>query len=361
MKTLIPLILLVLLPGISAGFGYLELSGSGSPLPGFTARAVALGGMRSMGLNDGSSILTNPAGLSRTGETVISISIGPGIGGASVLDSLGESDNNWLSLATAFAGVSMPLSPRFGIGAAVGKITDFSYDYTHYTYEFGIGQSHLTEIRDLSVTGGMYEALGGLSYSPVDWLDVGMSAGMRFGSASYDSAYTDKEDPDNDTTFAWKREFSGFCWHGGVEIPLETALVGFSWASEDDDYPARAAVGGRVSFGDEPASTFGAEVEIGDPGERNSTDVRLFGSTFLYETFEIMGSLSFASPNYENVETGSSLGLSLGTAIQLGRIELDAGFSWASLGRDSLFLVPGEPDELKDSQVLLSFGLCWRP
>jgi hypothetical protein len=360
MKKLIPVLLLVLMPSVLLGFGYLDLQGSGSPLPGFTARSVALGGLRSMGLQDGSSVLTNPAGLAGNRGTTISISIGPGIGGATVLDSLGKSENNWLSLSTLFAGISLPLSPSLSIGAAVGKITDFSYDYTHYTYEFGIGQTgNLTEIHQLRVSGGMYESVGGLSYRMADWLDMGVSAGMRFGSASYDSSYTDKEDPDNDTTLTWQRDFSGFCWHGGIEIPLESAVIGFSWASEDDDYPARAAVGGRIYMDDEKKGAVGAEVEIGDPGDRNSTDIRLFGSAFLYEQLEIMGALRFGTPNYEQVDTENTLGVSLGTGVHLGSVELDAGFSWSSLGRDSLFLVPGQPDELKDSQILISFGFNW--
>ncbi len=360
MKTMIPVLFLVLLPAVSLGFGYLDLHGSGSPLPGFSARSVAFGGMRSMGLEDGSSVLTNPAGMCRAPGSVVTVSIGPGIGSAMVLDSLGESENNWLSLSTLFAGITVPVSPDLSVGAAVGKVTDFSFDYTHYTYEFGTG-SFLSEIRDLNVSGGMYESVGALSYTLTDWLNMGMSAGLRFGSASYDSSYTDKNNPENDTTLTWQRDFSGFCWHGGIELPFKSALIGLSWASEDDDYPARAAAGGLLYTDETRRGFVGAEVELGDPGGRNSMDIRLFGSTFLYETFEILGSLNFGSPNYENVETGTSLGLSLGAGVHLGRVELDAGFSWASLGRDSLSLVPGKPDELKDSQVLISFGFSWRP
>ena len=362
MKLLTTLLVLALVPGLCLGFGYLDIRGAGSPLPGFTARGLAYGGVRSLELRDGSSVLTNPAGLARLQEAALSLSIGPGIGRALVLDSLGEDESNWISLSTLFAGVSMPVNRHFSVGAAVSRITDASFDYKHYTYDFQAGQtSYLSEIRTLKVTGGMYEAAGGVSYRAADWLNLGASAGLRFGSVNYDSTYEDVVDPDNDSTLTWTRDFNSFCWHGGLELPLEFGVLGFSWASEDDDYPARAAVGGLLYTDDTGRGAIGAEVEIGDPGGRGSIDARLFGRAFPYDSFEIMGALIFGTPNYEGVETGTTLGLSLGTGIHLGRVELDAGFSWSSLARDTLFLVPGNPDELKDSQALISFGLTLRP
>lgn len=362
MRRLSVIALVVLLPATVLGFGYLGIRGSGTLLSGITARSVALGGVRSLGLGEDASVLTNPAGLAGLPSTSVTVSIGPSIGNALLSDSLGEHDSNWLSLSTLYAGISVPVGTDLVMGAAIGKVSDFAFKFTHYTYEFGTSQtSLLTEIRKFDVSGGIYESVGGLSYGVTDWLDVGTSAGMRFGSVSYDSTFEDVEDPDNDTLITWSRDFSSFCWHGGLEVSVGSGAVGLSWASEDDDYPARAAVGGLLYANDAKAGAFGAEMELIDPGGRDATQVKLFGSTFLYDTFELMGSLSFSSPNYEGVDTGTSLGLSLGTGIYLGDLRLDGGFSWTSLARDSLFLVQGQPDQIKDSQAMISFGLTWNP
>lgn len=363
MKRLIPILaLLVLLPSSSPGFGYLSSAGAGTPLPGFTARSVASGGLRSLGLEDGSSILTNPAGMSGLTGPAITLSIGPGIGREFLLDSLGEHESNWLSLSTLFAGVSFPVNREFSAGAALAKVTDISYDFSHYLYDFQPGQtSYLSEIRELSITGSMYEAVGGISYSAARWLDLGLSAGMRFGSASYDSSFVDVNDHDNDTLVTWKRDFSSFCWHAGMELPLEFARIGLSWASEDDDYPARAAIGGLLYTDEARQGGIGAEVELGDPGGRNSTDVKFFGYGFLSPSLRVLGALTFGTPNYENVDTETRMALSLGTSLRLGKVELDTGFAWSSMTRGSYFLVPGEPEELKESFALISLGFTWRP
>ncbi len=352
---------LLLLPALATAFGYIETMGPGTPLPGFTARGLSLGGVRSMGIGDGSAMLTNPAGLSRTEGLTLTASIGPGIGSAIATDSLGQKEYNWLSFSSLFASIAVPVTDKLVLGTATGRVTDFSYDFTHYTYEFFLGTLEITDIRDLHVSGGMYESVGAVSYRATDWLHLGASAGLRYGSANYDSTYTDNEDPDNDTTAVWKRDFNSFCWHGGLEIPLEAAIIGLSWASEDDDYPARAAVGGLLYTNESRRDAVGADVEIGDPGGTNSTVIRFFGEYYPSVKFQMRGALSFETPNYENLETGTSIGLSVGTGLTFGNIQLDSGVSWSSLGRDSLFLVEGNWDELKDSRALISFECSWRP
>lgn len=354
--------ILVLLPSSALCFGYLNIHTSGSPLPGFSARSTALGGVRSIGLGDASSILTNPAGLQRTEGTLFSLSIGPGIGTETILDSLGKNDNNWIAFTNLFAAMKFQLDPRFSAGIAFSKVSDFSYIGSHYTYDFSPGQeNYLSNIRELEVNGGMYESVGGLSFSASDWINLGLSAGFRFGSVDYDSTYTDMETPENDTLISWKRDFSEFCWHLGIEIPLNSSLIGLSWASEGDSYDAKLALGGLLYLDDDKRSALGGEVELGDPGEKNSIYGRIFGFAFPSNSFELRGSLNFGMPEYEEVETSMIIGVSLGTGIYLGDIILDGGIAWYSCGRDSVFLGVGIPDDISDSQALISFGITWNP
>lgn len=353
---------LVLLASSALSFGYLNSHTSGSPLPGFTARSTGFGGVRSIGLGDGSSILTNPAGLHRTAGTLFSLSIGPGIGNETISDSLGKHLNNWITLGTVFASMKFQLDSQLNAGIAVAKVSDFSYLGTHYTYDFQPGhEDDLSEIRELTVTGGLYESVAGLSFSPSDWINLGLSAGFRFGSVSYDSSYTDIDAHENDTLITWKRDFSEFCWHCGIEIPLNNALIGLSWASGGDAYDARLAIGGLLYLDDEKNSAMGGEVELGDPGEKNSIYGRVFGFAFPSNSFELRGSLNFAMPEYEETETSMIMGVSLGTGIYLGDIILDGGLAWYSCSRDSVFLGTGRPYDISDSHALISFGITWNP
>ena len=354
--------ILVLLASSALCFGYLNSHTSGSPLPGFSAHATGLGGVRSIGLGDGSSMLTNPAGLQRTEGTLFSLSIGPGIGTETISDSLGKHQNNWIAFANLFATMKFQLDPRLNAGIAFGKVSDFSYTGSHYTYDFQSGEEdYLTEIIDLSISGGMYESVAGLSFSASDWINLGLSAGFRFGGVNYDSTYTDVVAHENDTLITWKRDFSEFCWHCGIEIPLNSALIGFSWASEGDAYDARAALGGLLYLDDDKRSALGGEIELEDPGEKNSIYARVFGFTFPSNSFELRGAFNFAMPNYEETETSTIIGIALGSGIYLGDIILDGGLAWYSCGRDSVFLGVGQPDNISDSHALISFGVTWNP
>ncbi|MCD4848456.1 MAG: hypothetical protein K8R76_09705 [Candidatus Aegiribacteria sp.] len=363
MKSLMILACILVLSASSAlCFGYLNIHTSGAPLPGFSARSTGFGGVRSIGLGDGSSMLTNPAGLHRTEGTLVSLSIGPGIGTEIILDSLGKHNNNWITFGNLFACMKFRLDPRFDAGIALGKVSDFSYKGAHYIFDFQPGhEEDLSEIIELNVNGGLYESVAGLSFSASDWISLGLSAGFRFGNVNYDSTYTDIQASENDTLISWKSDFSDFCWHLGFEIPLDNALLGFSWASEGDVYDARLALGGLLYFNDTKRGALGGEVELGDPGEKNSIIGRVFGFTFPSDSFELRGSFNFALPNYEDVESSMIIGLSLGSGIYLGDIILDGGIAWYSCSRDSLFLGVGHPDDISNSQALISMGITWNP
>ena len=354
--------ILILLPSSALCFGYLNSHTSGTPLPGFSARSTSFGGVRSIGLGDGSSMLTNPAGLQRTSGTLFSLSIGPGIGTETIMDSLGQHENNWITFANLFTALKFQLSPKFNAGITLGKVTDFSYEGSYFTYFFQQGHiSSLIETRELSVNGGLYESVAGLSFSASDWINLGLSGGLRFGAVNYDSTFTDIENPENDTLISWERDFNEFCWHFGFEVPLENSLFGFSWASEGDSYDARMALGGLLYLDDEKQGALGGEVELGDPGGINSTHVRIFGFASPSSTFEIRGSVNFTMPKFEQTESSMITGLSLGTGVHLGNVILDGGFAWYSCSRDSVYLGVGRPDDLTNSQALISLGVTWNP
>lgn len=352
------MVILLLLPAAAYCFGYLDAAYSGTAIPGYSVVSLGLGGVRSIGLKDGSSALTNPAGLARGAGTRISLSIGPGIGNETVLDSLGEDKSNWISFANLFTGARFRLNPNLSLGLALAKITDFSYDGIHYTYEFGL-QTELTEIRKLRVTGGAYESALGLAFTPTGWMNLGFSAGMRFGSASYDSTYEDVENPVNDTTLTWEKELDGFSWHAGIEFPLAAGLVGVSMASETDYCASRLAAGGILYLDDIRRGGIGGELELVDPGGRNAYNARIFADFYPSNSFEIRSALFFGDPAYENIETELSKGFAVGTGIHLGDIVLNGGVSWSSSSRDTLTLGGGSPEDASISKALLSFGVDW--
>jgi len=348
--------LLIMLPAAATAFGYLDARGSGTAVAGYSARGVSLGGVRSIGLGDGSCTLTNPAGLVRLPGALLSVSIGPGIGNETVLDSLGQQDNNWISLSTLFAAATMGLGQDLTAGISLGRTTDFSYEGINYIYQFG-QSAQLEEIREMKVTGGFFESAAGLAYRPAPWLSLGASGGLRFGSVSYDSSFTDNDQPQNDTTVTWEREADGFTLHAGAEILLNSSVIGLSWASGDDNIDARGAAGALLYLDENRRGAMGAEVELMDPGDRNGTVFRIFGIVSPYESLDFRGCLNFSMPNYENLDTGTIMGFALGTGVYLNRVTLDGGLSWTSSSRDSIFIGTGVPDDISDSNVLISLGM----
>ncbi len=355
------ILLLMMVSGTVFAFGYVDAHGNGSGIPGYNAVSLALGGARAIGFGDALSVLTNPADIYRIPGTSISMSIGPAVIREMVEDSLGKHDRTWMALGNLSAALKLQVSPEFAVAAGVARISDFSYDGIYYDYDQDPGPAYgqIIEVRELKVTGGLYESAAGLAWRPATWLNVGLSGGLRFGSVSFDSTFTDRRDPENDTLVSTSFEESDFCWHGGVVLPLGLSRLGLSYASASDHYDARIAGGALLYTNDSRQGAFGAEVEMIDPGDTNALLIRVLGQFTPSTNFTVRGSLFFGDRGDEIDR--EELGIALGTGISFGKLTLNGGFSWSSVDREALAFGYEAPEDIKDSPSIVSVGLTWNP
>ena len=349
------LTLLLIIPGIVSAFGYADANWNGTSIPGYNAVTLALGGARAIGFGDALSVLTNPADIYRIPGTTFTMSIGPAVLFESFEDTTGLHDFNWIALANLSAAMKFQASNQFALGAGIARISDFSFEGTYYERDAVTGD--IIENYALDSHGGLYESAAGFSWHPESWINVGLSGGLRFGSASYDSTFEDRVNPENDTTVSISWNESDFCWHAGIMIPLSMTSIGVSWASATDHYDARIASGILLYTGDSKQGALGIEAEIVDPGDANNLEGRLIGQFSPSNSLAFRGALSISDRNKEIESQG--IGLSFGAGLGFGRITLNGAFSWSSVTRESFAFSAWDPIDIKVSQSLLSFGLNW--
>ena len=349
------LLLLFLIPGTTSAFGYADANRNGTSLPGYNAVSMGLGGARAIGFGDALSILTNPADIYRIPGTTFTMSIGPAVITESFEDSTGFHDYNWLDLANLSAALKFQLNHDIALGAGIARISDCSFEGTYYV-RGGLGGNIIKSIQ-LDSHGGLYESAAGVSWNLEDWINVGLSAGLRFGEATSDSVYVDREHPENDTTVTAGWDENAFAWHAGVTLPLSMTTIGISWASETDHYDSRVAAGALLYTGDSHQGALGLEAEIVDPGGANSLEARVLGQFNTSRSLTFRGALSFIDRNEEIESRG--IGLSVGAGLALGRITINGAFAWSSISRESYAFSAQDQLNISVAQNLLSFGINW--
>ncbi len=349
------LVMLLAIPGIASAFGYADANGNGTSIPGYNAVTMSLGGARAIGFGDALSILTNPADIYQIPGTRFTMSIGPGVINESFVDTTGNHDYNWIALANLSAAMKFQVSRELALGVGIARISDCSFEGRYFNRDNTSGD--IIENIQLDSHGGLYESAAGFSWHPESWIIAGLSGGLRFGEASYDSTYEDMVHPENDTTISIGWDESEFCWHAGIMIPLSTSKIAISWASATDHYDARIAVGAMLYTGESKQGALGIEAEIVDPGDANNLEGRLIGQLYSSNSLTFRGALSIIDRSAEIESQG--IGLSLGAGVVLGRITLNGAFSWCSITRESFAFSSYDPIDIKLSQSLLSFGLDW--
>ncbi|MCD4774578.1 MAG: hypothetical protein K8S15_00840 [Candidatus Aegiribacteria sp.] len=356
MKTMLfSAIMLLVVPCITFGFGYADANGNGTSILGYNAVTLGLGGARAIGFGDALSILTNPADIYRVPGTTFSMSVGPAVITESFEDTTGIHDYNWIALANLSAAIKFQASRKLALAAGIARISDFSFEGKYYNREAVSGT--IIESVELNSHGGLFETAAGFSWQPENWINVGLSGGLRFGEISYDSTYEDRVEPENDTTVSTGWNESDFCWHAGIMIPLSLSSIGISWASATDHYDARIAAGGMLYTGESKQGALGIEAEIVDPGDANNLEARIIGQIMSSSTLAFRGALSFIDRNGDIESQG--MGLSVGSGVVLGRITLNGAFSWSSIKRESCVFSEWDNSDINLSQSLLSFGFDW--
>jgi len=346
---------LLLVPGVVMAYGYADALENGTALPGYNAVGISLGGARAVGFGDALSILTNPADIYRIPGTSMNVSVGPAVLKESFEDSTGYNYYNWLALSTLSAAVKTEISPRLSLGLGLARISDYSFDGTYYVSDgFAPG---ITKSYRVNSTGGLFEAAAGFSWRALRLLNLGLSAGIRFGEMNYDSVYSDRIDPSNDTTVSSSWREDQFAWHAGMMIPLGMTSIGISWGSATDHFHSRLAAGVLLYTGETRQAALGVEAELVDPGGDDDLEVRFLGRISPSASAVFRGAISYSDIRRELEAQG--LGLSFGSGISFGRFTIEGAFAWSSITRDSGSFSVHDPFNVDLSRSILSFGLNW--
>jgi hypothetical protein len=352
--------LLLLVPGVILGYGYLDALSGGTPLPGIHPNSLGLGGARAIGFGDAASIFLNPADLYRLPGSSYTIAIGGAVSREVVTDSLGKTRIDNLALGNLMAAFKLQPSPQLAIGAGVARITDASYEATVYVYETeppDIGKI-LADTMALS-TGGLYEAAGSVAYRLSGWLNAGFSAGLRFGGADVDYEYTDREEPENDSTWTESWEDNAFCWHAGLMLPLDMTSIGISYASGSDYYDDRIAAGAVFYTDASNQGAIGIEAQLSSLGDEPDFTARITGRFSPEGSLRFRGGLFFRDSSEDAV--GSEIGFAVGTSVAFGRFSLDGAFSTSTRKTEGYSFGYANIDDLKNVNSLFSIGLSYNP
>lgn len=354
--------MLLLFPGIVLAFGYVDAHGNGSPIPGFNAVSLGLGGTRAIGFGDALSILTNPAEIYRIPGTSLAMSIGPAVLEETIEDSSGRNISNWIALGNLSAAIKLQPASRLAIAAGIARITDSSFDGIYHIRDGNQGSPYYGEIietMELTVAGGLYESAAGFSWRLASWMNVGLSGGLRFGQVDFDSTYLNRRDPENDTLISWGWDSRSFCWHAGIIIPLSLASLGVSWASPSEHYDGRIAAGAILYTGEFKQGAFGGEIEIIDPGDSNELQARIIGQFHPAGSLTFRGAFTFSDRGDEIRRKG--IGLALGVGIAFGKLTLNSAYSCSSIDSGGISFGYTEAEDIKLSSSILSVGLNWNP
>jgi len=352
---LIFLSLLFVYVSVSFGFGYADIYGNGTCIPGYNAVTMGFGGARAIGFGDALSILTNPADIYRIPGTNLTMSVGPGVLNESFTDSTGYNVYNWIVLSNLSAAMKFQLNRKLAVGAGAARVSGFSFE-GEFIRESGFA-GEIVEIIELKSRGGLYETAAGFSWHPFHWINVGLSGGLRFGEVSYDSSYSNSASPEIDTLISGGWDESEFCWHAGIMIPLHLTSIGVSWASPTEHFHSRIAAGAIIYTGESRQGALGIEAEIADPGNLNNLEIRAIGQMTPSHSLTFRGALSFIDRN-ESIES-RGIGLSVGTGIAFGRVTLNGAFAWSSMSRETYAFTSYTPSDIKLSRSLLSVGVNW--
>ncbi len=350
---IIKLVCVILLSGQSAAFGFIDALDQGTPLPCMVPKCLALGGVMTVGVDDAYSVFLNPAGIPGFGAEAISLGMHYG----------GWTETTPVRGSVVSRGEDIPFSPfgagSFGIteelSAAAGYCMVSCFDYTGINYIFGEPDipDEVTVSQYLESKGNLHEALAGLSYSFSDNLSIGISGGMRFGSADItetDYEYTTDSTVITEHDLSWSE--NQFCWHGGIRAGFSYGNAGLAIASPTDHYPTRTAIGVMILAEHLKNSKIGFECEIISPGKDAEYIGRLMIENPTASFLNTLLGVSFTDgPHCNNPRMGFSVGLEM----SFDPIKTQLGYYYRNRSRRSL------PDNdqyyqyFDDSTTLFSF------
>jgi hypothetical protein len=343
------IVALFLIPACVYGFGYLDAMGMGSPMPGTDPATQGFGGASTLDVG-GMNLFGNPAELSGSKQG-ISLSTGALLLKQTVDDGMGRHTLTFAGLgATGFHAVVSAGSTAFAAGIA--KVTDYTHKGEYFFVE-ALPDPVIAGYENIQISGGIWEAAVGTGVEISRGVKVGGSAGYRLGDINYEYYWHHFSESIPDSSSQWVREEGEFAWRGGAswEVSPGTTL-GAAYSSASENSPASGALG--IKFGDmaEGNPGFGFEGKLYDSEESNSWRALFYGGVYPEHNLFFRGGLSLYSRG--GSESNATLGISLGTRVRWGAVDIDGAFVYAQETRSSG--VFGFPEAQKIDDIVTAFS-----
>lgn len=338
----------------SYGFGYFDSVNKGTPLPGLSPAAAALGTARAIGLQEPACLFTNP---SQTAELSTSVQLSGSMDAwterviVNDLETTTRTFNTYKGITTAF------IIPAGGVtlGAGFARVAEFGYEGAQTVWlqpddpELGVAV--------LYADGGQYEAMGSVATKIAGTLSMGISAGIRSASADYEYYFNSHTFGVPDSSAIWSVDSTEFAWHAGLSMGGELFKSGFSYSSETEYMEDVVAMGISAFAAHLNNITVGFEGEVTSPFKENRFLGKLSIIMPLRDNLNALTSVSFDD---QRVANRAGFGFGLGFSLNLNRIDLSAGIiSRFKARKDSAF--PDETsDRIDDAVSQFSFGVLYR-
>ncbi len=348
------ILILLIVPAVCLGYGFQDALSYGNSVSTISVRSAALVGIRVFGSQGASALFLNPASLSNVNSFNMTASSSWVVWAEEVLYNGTEIQRSGVGIGSLTGAVALRAGPGLVIGAGVAKVSDHQYDGTHFLPEDPL-YPEIDIIEVLKAKGGLWEALGGVSWSFSDNFSAGVSAGMRYGEVSYEYVYDEKFTPDADSTSSWSWDASEACYHAGLTLTDNELSAGMCYTSgSSDHYYSRISIAGRARAEHIGNSTMGFEGEIIDPFNNNYFVGKLSIEAPIRDNVNINAGVGF----YEGknmIRTG--LAFSVGGNYRTGRVGIDCALYMSGRSRISTSFPNEYSDSVDDSWTQFCIGL----
>ena len=352
---LLQLFILLCFAGSSEGYGYHDALNMGNSVDVISIRSAALVGIRVFGSDGPAALFINPASLHSINRFEGTVSISSVAWTEVIVDSTSVIQRSDKGLGSLSGAIAFRAGSDIVLSGGVAMVSDHQYLGTHFLPD---DPSHpdVAIVEILESSGGLWEALGGLSWSLKDNLILGLSTGMRFGKVEciyiLDHYYT--AGPDSISMWSW--ENSDICYHTGILFGDEDTGIGASYTSGSDHYLSRVSVAGRAR------AKHINNIRMGFEGEVIS----------IFEDNYFNGKLSLEAPIRDDVNMLVGIGFyegenmnRVGTAFSVGgnythdRILFECAMFNSGRSRESTSFPEEYSDYVDDSWTQFCLGLSY--
>ena len=355
MSSLFPLVLILfIVSGTSFGYGFHDALTYGNSIDVISVRSAALVGIRVFGAEGATAVFLNPASLSNVNSFNMTASTSSLAWSEDIVDSSSVTHRARTGLGSLTGAVACRAGSNLVFGAGFARVSDHQYDGTHFLPD---DPSHpgIDIVETLKAKGGLWEALGGASWSFSDNFTAGISAGLRFGEVNYDYTYDEKFTPYIDSTHSWSWDLSEPCYHAGFILGNDEFGAGACYTSGTrDHYYSRISISGRARAEHINNTTIGFEGEVVDPFSSNFFNGKLSIETPIKSEVNIMAGVGFIEG--ENMNR-VGLAFSLGGNCRIDRVKLDFAMSYSGRSRRSSYFYKEYSDCVDDSWTHFCLGL----